>query len=219
MKVWQNLVNASTEDLIRCYQDVGSTNRDEAFEILVLRFRVDLLKFCEARCRMFGQSSEVAEDICFETFAAYAKKTGFDSIKGKGNSIDDSFLIYLCGIAKNSLTNYYRTQKRKRAGKWSDGNERIVTEIPELPPTASIKAIITFQTIKSLPYSHQVIYFTYKSYERLGCNLPKKLQEEIRNHLGGIKQSTVRSYFKVANDKINIALQGLELSKKNTNGK
>ena len=54
----------------------------------------------------------------------------------------------------------------------------------------------------SLPYSHQVIYLTYTTHEKEGVNLPPKSRTELRNHLGGISQSTIRSYKKEAIDKI-----------------
>ncbi|KYG81648.1 RNA polymerase sigma factor (sigma-70 family) [Roseivirga ehrenbergii] len=198
----------STQDLIDTYQNVDLPNREEAFSVLVLRFRQDLLNFCEMRCRKFGQSHEVAEEIVFKTFESYAKKPGFDLKEAKGKTDDDSFIIYLAAIAKNNLTDFYRIQKRKEEGNWSDGSEVIITELPKLPTEASLENQIVYKVLCSLPYSHKVIYLTYKSYENAGCNLPRKLLKELREHLG-IEQGTIRTYKKETLDKISIALLGL----------
>lgn len=207
---WKKYEGLSTRELIDIYQNTGHVNRDDSFYVLVHRFRQDLLNFCEMRCHRFGQSSEVAEEITNKAFEAYARNPGFDTKEAKGKSDDDSFLIYLSAIAKNALTDYYREQKRKQGGKWYDGTEKIITDLPELPSSASLENKVVHKVLASLPYSHKVIYLTYKSYENNGCNLPRKLLHELREHLG-IEQVTIRTYKKEALDKIQIALTGIKI--------
>lgn len=199
-----------TLELVNLFQDLTYPDRDNAFHAIVYRFRQDVLNYCEIRCRKFGQSPEVAEEVVIGVFQSFAKKPGFDITRAKGKNDDHSFLIYLLGIARTVLTDIYRVQKRKKEGKWSDGSETIVTCLPSLPQCASLKNKVVHQVLSELPYSHQVIFMTYKSYENAGCNLPRKLLNELREHLG-IEQVTIRSYKKETLDKIEIALKGIRI--------
>lgn len=219
MAEWKRFETYETEDLIRLFQNRKSSepDRDDAFCALVLRFREDVLKKTEIISSRFRHSPTVAEIVTDKTFEAYLKKGEFKFDKAAKASIDDSFKIYLYGIARNELVNYYRKQKRIKDGKYSDGTEQIITDLPEISmANLNVRGRIKFEVIQALPYSHRVIYLTYSAYEKLGCNLPKKLQQEIREHLGGIKQVTVRTYKKEACDKIVEALRILELT---SNGK
>ena len=213
MKDWKRLNNKTTKEIITLFQEGESPDKDDAFFVLVNRFKRDLLNFCEIRCKSFGQGPNVAECIVEKTFQAYATKGKFLFENGKGKNDDHSFLIYLNGIAKNKLTDFYRDQQKKEQGLHYDGSECIVTSLPALPDNAPMEAKVKYKVLKSLPYSHLVIYLTYKSYEKDGCNLPKKLLTELKNHLGGITQVTVRTYKKEAIDKINEALSVLSFTK------
>ncbi len=210
MNGFEEIRNLDTRELIGIFQSQLHPNRDNAFYALVERFKVDFLKICEVRCGRFGQTEEVAIELFENVFKAYAKKPNFNFSNTSTDDDDHAFLAYLSGIARNELTNIYRDQKRKREGKWSDGNETIVTSIPPLCRNPTLKSRIIHKIISDLPYSHRVIYCTYKSYESTGCNLPRKLQKELREHLN-ITQDTVRYYKKEALDKIKVALTGLEM--------
>ncbi|UCS93280.1 sigma-70 family RNA polymerase sigma factor [Echinicola marina] len=216
MNDWKKYENMATRELIDIFQDPCHINREEAFYVLVYRFRQDLLNFCEIRCKNFGQSFEVAEELVHSVFESYAKKPGFNIENSKGKNDDDSFLIYLIGIAKNRLVDIYRIQKKKQDGKWSDGSESLITKLPELPYTASPESKMIYKIISSLPYSHRVIYLTYIAYENAGCNLPRKLLKELRDHLN-IEQSTIRGYKKEAMDKINIAKEAFRTAESEKN--
>ncbi len=207
------LNSKSSEELIRLFQNKLEPDRDSAFIILVHRFREDLLKKCEISCKRYGHGPDVAEIIAENTFKAYAQTGTFDfnPLKAKGKTIDESFQIYLYRISKNELINYYRQQEKKRLGHYYDGNETIIVNMPDIPiDRLDAENKLKYSIIQSLPDSHRVVYLTYKAYEKLGCNLPKKLQAELRHYLGDIKQTTIRAYKKEAIDKIN---QGLEILK------
>jgi hypothetical protein len=216
MTAWKEYDSKSTEELIAIFQNKSSSNklnRNNAFFALVNRFKKDLLQKCEINCKRFGHSSNTAEIIAENTFKAYAKKGKFDPDEGKGNTVDDSFKIYLYGIAKNELTNFYRIEQKKEKGQHYDGTERIITELPTVDlNNLSTKVKIQYEIIQSLPPSHKTIYLTYAAHERAGCNLPKKLQEELRQHLGNVTQNTIRSYKKEAHDKIKQGLKIMNLT-------
>ena len=131
----------------------------------------------------------------------------------------DSFKLYLYGIAKNELTDYYRLQQRKERGHFYDGSQTIIKDLPPLPNIKlSIEDQIRLKAIESLSSSHRAVYLTYKQHERMGCNLPKKLLEELREFLGGVKQTTVRGYKKEANDEINKYIEIMKLTKELSDG-
>lgn len=200
------LDNRSTRELVMIFQDLKSLERDDAFYVLVSRFSSDLLRACEIRCEKFGQGPLVAIELCENVFKSYARKPSFDFTKARTTDDDKAFQLYLYSIARRELTNIYRAQRKKEQGKWSDGTERLVTELPAVK-NLNPRAKILVEVLATLPYSHRVIYLTYKSYEKIGTNLPRKLQQELRNHLGGIKQATIRAYKKEALEKIEFALK------------
>ena len=202
----KNLEGCSTRELILTFQDSNSPDADNAFYVLVNRFSSNLLRTCEVRCDRFGQEPSIAVELVENVFRAYARKPSFSFEKKRIDDDDKAFEVYLNSIASRELTNLYRLQKKKEQGKWSDGKERLVTDLPPLM-NLTPRARITLEVLKELPYSHQVIYLTYTSYEKIGSNLPRKLQKELREHLGGIKQATIRAYKKEAMDKIAFALK------------
>jgi RNA polymerase sigma factor (sigma-70 family) len=215
MTAWESYNSKSTQELIEIFQKKGGTTtiRNKAFFALVHRFRQDLLNKCEVRCKQFGHSANVAEIIAENTFKAYAKKGKFDPNEGKGKTIDDSFKIYLYTIAKNELTNYYRIEEKKRNGKFYDGTEKIITELPKVNlKELDTRARVRYEIISSLTPSQRTVYLTYFAYEKIGCNLPGKLQSELRAHLGDVSQSTIRSYKKEASDKIKEGLRIMDIT-------
>lgn len=217
MNSWKDLESKPTGELIELFQGKTTTSqlRDEAFIALTYRFREDLLAKCEILCARFHHGPGIAEVITTNTFKAYAKKGNFVKSEGKGETIDDSFKIYLYGIARNELTNFYRQEERKRKGQYYDGSETIVTDLPrDLDLThADIETKLRVKIIQDLPKSHRAIYLTYKAHEKKGCNLPEKLREELRAYCGGIDQGTVRTYKKEVNDMIALALKASKFTK------
>lgn len=215
MTHWKDFESRLTEELISVFQDKtqDENHREMSFFALVHRFRKDLVQKCEIRCKRFGHGPNVAETIAENTFKAYAKKGSFDTSEGKGATCDDSFRIYLYGIARNELTNFFRVEEKKAKGLHYDGSEQIVTELPVVDVTGlSGEDRLRYGIIQSLPKSHRAIYLTYKLYEKTGCNLPKKLMLALRNYCGGISQNTVRTYKKEAVDKIEDAVKIMKMT-------
>lgn len=212
---WKKLNSKSTEDLIKLFQKKANPERGDCLKVLIYRFSKDLLEKCEIICSRRGQGPDVAEIIAQRTFEAYAVKGKFDFAKATGNTIDDSFLIYLFGIAQNQLIDYHRQQRKKELGRDYDGTEQVVTKLPDVPlEQLKIDERIRYEIVQSLPESHQIVYLTYATYEKKGCNLPKKLQALLRKRLGDVSQSTVRAYKKEALDKINDGIKVMTLTKK-----
>lgn len=210
MTNWEGLSLKSIEELLQIFEDRVEPDCIYALEAIVLRLRKDLLEKCEVMCRAYGHSVTVAETIAERTFNSYSKRGKFRLGKSKAATVEAAFKIYLYGIARRELTNFYRELTKKTG---YDGNEEIVTELPPLPSNASEEQKIIYNIIESLPYSHKVVYLTYKSHEVEGYNIPKKLQEKIRKHLGDIAQVTIRGYKKEANDRVNQAIDIFKKSK------
>jgi cell wall assembly regulator SMI1 len=78
---------------------------------------------------------------------------------------------------------------------------------------------IIIKAIESLTPAQRTVYLTYTKYEKLGFNLPKKLREQLRVHLGGIEQSTIRTYKKEALEKIKSYKEVMKLTKELSDGK
>ncbi|MFD1553421.1 hypothetical protein DNU06_07050 [Putridiphycobacter roseus] len=216
MENWKKFENEDTATLIKLFQSKAEEEsvREGAFYSLCYRFRKDLLCKCEITCKRFGHDINVAEQISEATFARYAQKGDFKIEKSSLTSIDAAFKLYLYAISKNELTNYYRLEEKKKRGHYYDGSERIITDLPPLPNIKlCIEDEIRLRAIESLSPAHRAVYLTYKQHERNGCNLSKQLQNELREHLGGVKQTTVRGYKKEANDKVNIYLEAMNLTK------
>ncbi|NOU58889.1 RNA polymerase sigma factor [Marinifilum caeruleilacunae] len=213
------LKKVDTQELILQFQNIKSSeeNRDQAFAVLCTRFRERILNKCEIRCNQFGYNITVAETIAERTFYKYAKSPGFDITKSKASSIDIAFELYLLGIAKRELTNYFREEKKKLNGTYYDGNEQIIENLPKVDISKmNLKARIMHLAILSLPDKHRTIYLTYKYYEKIGCNLPRSLLSKLREHLG-VSQNTIRSYKKEAIDKINSYIEVMEATKNISN--
>jgi hypothetical protein len=104
-------------------------------------------------------------------------------------------------------------EEKKKNGLFYNGTEEIITELPEVDlKELDTKARVRYEIIKSLTPSQRTVYLTYFAYEKIGCNLPGKLQAELRSHLGNVTQSTVRSFKKEANDKIKDGLRIMEIT-------
>lgn len=221
MSDWNELKDEPTIRLTELFQSDDSTEsqKENAFYALCHRFKRAVLERSEIVCNRFGHDITVAEQITTATFSAYAKKGGFEIEKATQQEPDDAFKRYLFKIAKNELTNYYREQQRKKDYPY-DGTEHIITELPILEGMElSLEQSIIVKAIESLTPSQRTIYLTYSQYEKLGFNLPKKLLEELRAHLGGISQTTIRTYKKEALDKIKSFTEVMELTKKLSDGK
>lgn len=208
MSDWKIFEATATEVLIDHVQNSAQdkTVCDNAFLALMFRFRLDLLQKCERICKNRGYDKDVAQLICERTFIKYGKSKKFKIEEGKYECVNTCFKLYLYAIASNELKNYYKEEEKRKAGQLYDGTENIVTRIPNIDVNKlSDEDRIIHETLTALPYSHQVIYLTYKTHEREGVNLPKALRLKLREHLGGISQETVRGYKKEANDKIEAA--------------
>ncbi|GAB5566136.1 MAG: hypothetical protein Wins2KO_31990 [Winogradskyella sp.] len=213
MSDWKTLESHPTKVLIDYLQgEMQSTEvKKNAFLALMFLFRKDLLNKCEAICKNRGFDVDVAQLITERTFGKYGKSKNFRIEEGKSTSIDTCFKVYLYGIAKNELNNYYREEEKRKKGLLYDGTENIVTKIPNVDiEKLDKKNKIIHETLMSLPYSHQVVYLTYKTHEKEGVNLPKALRIKLREHLGGVEQSTIRTYKKEAIDKIESAKKILQ---------
>ncbi len=221
MSDWKKLKDESTLKLTEIFQDKSSSDslRENAFHALTHRFKETILNNLEITCKRFGNDITVAEQVASSTFSSYAKKGEFLLSEANDEDVDIAFRNYLLAIARNELTNYYRLQQRRKNYPY-DGSEQIVTELPELEGMQlNMEQIILIKAIDSLTPAQRTVYLTYTKYEKLGFNLPQKLRDSLRNHLGGIKQSTVRTYKKEALDRIRSYKEVMNLTKELSDGK
>lgn len=208
MANWHRFEKLNTETLIAHCQntDNDENERDDAFLALCFRFRGDLLKKCEFLCKRRGHDIDVAVEIVENTFKKYGKSRNFDPKLGNHDSIDNCFKYYLYKIAGNELKDYYKREQKRLNDQLYTGEETIITNLPDVDlETLDTESRIIHETLMELPYSHRVIYLTYMMHEKDGVNLPRTLQKRLRDHLGGISQSTVRTYKKEAIDRIEAA--------------
>lgn len=220
MSDWNNLKNESTIRLTDLFQAKESTNtqKENAFHALCFRFKEDLLKKSEIVCKRFGHDITVAEQVTTATFTAYARKGDFQIKKAAHKDVDYAFRFYLFKIARNELINYYREQQRKKDYPY-DGTEGVITELPVMQGMKlNLEQTIIIKAIESLTPPQRTVYLTYKRYEESGFNLPKKLLKELRAHLNGISQTTIRTYKKEALDKIKSFTEVMELTKEFSDG-
>lgn len=221
MSDWKSIKDEDTERLTEIYQNKNNSKsqRENAFHALCHRFKNDVLNKCEIICKRFGHDVTVAEQIATATFIAYARKGDFQISKTHRDNVDLAFKVYLYKISRTELTNYYREQQRRNNNPYT-GEERIITELPPLPGVKlNLKQAILIKAIESLTPAQRTIYLTYKQHEKLGFNLPKKLLEELREYLGGISQTTIRTYKKEAVDKIENYTKVMNLTKELSNEK
>lgn len=205
MANWRRLENLDTIKLISHCQKIENEEniKDEAFIALCFRFRGDLLKKCEFLCKRKGHDIDVAREIVKNTFKKYGKSRKFNPSICNHKNIDDCFRFYLYKIAGNELIDYYKREQKRLNGQLYTGDETIITNLQDiLLESLDAESQIIHQTLLDLPYSHQVIFLTYTMHEKDGVNLPRALQQKLREHLGGISQATVRTYKKEAIDKI-----------------
>lgn len=221
MSNWNILKDEPTLRLAEIFQDEHSTEfqKENAFHAICYRFKDAVLKRSEIVCKRFGHDITVAEQVTTATFTSYAKKGGFLIQNANKQNVDDAFKSYLFKIAKNELTNYYREQQRKKDYPY-DGTEHIITELPVLEGMIlSVEQSIIIKAIESLTPSQRTVYLTYRQYEKLGFNLPKKLLQALRKQLGDISQTTIRTYKKEAFDKIKSYTEVMKLTKELSDGK
>ena len=210
------LTDKTTSELISVFQDGSKPQsaKENAFIALCTRFRKELLEKCEIVCKRYGHSVVIAEQIADETFRKYALKPNYQWNESKAKDYDTGFLIYLLGITRKELTNYYRAQKRKLDGCDYDGTEQIITELPPIPEERlDVETRVKHAAIQSLSARHKTVYLTYEFHQRKGFNLPRKLQVELREHLGIEKQSRVRGIKKEAVDKVNAYIEAMNITK------
>lgn len=203
MTGWKRFENTDIETLINLFQanKTVDLDRDDAFLAICFRFRQDLLNKCEKNCSYRGYDIEVAQQITEETFRAYGKSKVFKVENCNQSNVEICFKLYLYKISSNLLNDYYKIEEKRKKGQLYDGTEGLITKLPNIE-LHDIESKIIHETLSELPYSHQVIYMTYTAYEKMGVYLPRVLQAQIREHLGGIEQVTVRGYKKEAIDKI-----------------
>jgi hypothetical protein len=221
MSDWKELKDDHTLRLTQIYQDKSNSLplRENAFHALAHRFKEGILKICEIRCKRFGHDINVAEQVTTATFKSYAERGRFEIKPEDEADADYLFVGYLVGIVKIELTNYYRQQQRKINYPY-DGTEEIITDIPILEGMdINLEQQILIKAIQSLTPSQRTVYLTYKQHEIDGFNLPKKLLIKLREHLGGVKQTTIRGLKKEALDKIKNFTSAMEVTKEFYNGR
>jgi hypothetical protein len=221
MPDWTRYQGIELEKLTELYQNDKETdiNRDDAFLAICFRLRDDLIEKCTIICGKFSLGFDTAVAITELTFDRYGRFKSFNPDKCKTQDLLICFKLYLYRIAKNLVFDHIKTESKRKKGLLYDGSESIVKEMPNIDlESLDADSRIIHKTLMELPYSHRVIYLTYKAYEKNGVNLPRKLLNEMREHLGGIEQGTVRTYKKEAIDKIEQAISIISAMNQSQNG-
>lgn len=213
MQNWRKFEIHTTIELITQIQkrnDPCETSLSEsAFYAFVFRFEKELTKKVEVVCANWGFNIEETVEVVQATFKKFWIYPRFNQEKKKERNIDKAVLMYLYGIARNELSNYYN-KKNGIMRSFYDGSEQIVYDLPSIDEDDycdnEYKLLsVRFEAIKSaletLSVKHKIIYLTYSSHEHSGKKLPRLLLNRMRDELG-INQATIRSYKKVVFDKV-----------------
>lgn len=219
MSDWERFKEDTTEDIIRCIQNDKSVDEvfDSALCALIMRFRERLAKSTAKVCQNRGYNIDVAYEMVEIAFEKYGKSRKFQIEKCNTSDIDKCFELYMLQIIKNSLNDYYKNKNKLKNGQLYTGNEEIITSLPYIDVETLEQMGREMRTIhnvlQKLPHKELVVYLTYMRHEKDGVCLPRKLQKELRDYLGGVTQTTVRAYKKKAMDKIEEAKAVLKMIK------
>lgn len=218
---WEDLKDEPTEDLIeymKCKVDVSYVELAKAAYVAFnFRFRSDV----EDKARKIGKYWGFDRETCdqevenaFKRFFQYPFK--FTKAKCKTSLIDDCVKFYLYSVVQNRFKDYYNELFQENPSPY-DGMEQVVVEFPELE-SLELDSKIEDEykslhqkmatLLNNLTFNERVIYLTYKTYEKKGFKLPRKLLNELRQ-VTGLKQSSIRVYKMQALEKMN------ELQKQN----
>jgi hypothetical protein len=213
MQDWKDFEKYSTIELIKQIQKRNSpcetSLSESAFYAFVFRFESELIKKTEIICLNWGFNNEETTEIVQNVFTKFWRYPNFKLEKKKEQNIDKAVLLYLYGIARNELTDYYNKKKGLKLSPY-DGSEQLVYDLPlyEKQEEYNIdnkSSIIRFKAIKAaletFSDKHKIIYLTYSSYEYPGKKLPRFLLNKMREELD-ISQATIRSYKKDVFDKV-----------------
>jgi RNA polymerase sigma factor (sigma-70 family) len=218
MENWQDYEQYSSLDLIELIQLKDDPDYQEgaeaAFYAFVFRFRKDILNKCEIICKNWGYDKEIALEIAERTFQRFWKYPKFDPEKSGAKNLDSGVKLYLYGIAKRILTDYYHAEHGINQSPYS-GDEEIQTEFPDIDqwdmePEQKKYLKKQYEIIKKalnrLSESHKIIFLTYKAHEKEEYKMPRDLLKSLRERLN-LAQNTIRAYKKEAFDKVNEYLE------------
>ncbi len=211
---WKEFEQESTVDLIE-YMKWGNDPQlkdtaDDAFIVFCFRYREDVQRKVRIVAGNWGYDSTVADCIAEKTFERFRKYLSFKPGECGRKTIDICVQLYLLKISGRLLADYRKAILHPNP---FIGDEEIIHDFPDLdvlPASVERKAIMQkkYDIIKGaldrLSPKHNIIYLTYKQYEQQlneGFNLPRALQQSLRDELG-LSQASIRVYKKEAFDTV-----------------
>ncbi|MCR9131301.1 MAG: hypothetical protein NXI08_01955 [bacterium] len=212
---YQELLSLPTNQLLSIFQQRNASQETEeiVFTIICDRFKINLMRAIQTKCNHYRLGVSIAEEILEITFKKFAQTRSFNFSKSKAKTVDDAFSIYLFFIANNSIKDRKEEEIKKVQGKYYDGTEFIITDLPKIDPNKlDLRSKVIYETVRSLTLQERTVYLTYKEYEKDGVRLPRLLLKQLRKQLGDVKQTTIRSHKKNAIDTINNALKVMNLT-------
>lgn len=216
MQSWLQFKDKPTIELIKQIQkrtDPQENSFSEfAFQAFVFRFEEDVTKKTEVISGNWGFNIEETIEIVQNVFKKFWKYPKFNIEKKKEQNLDKAVILYLYGIARNELANYFNKKNGLMLSPY-DGSEQLVYDLPEIPDLddqvdynidvqlSKIRLKAIKAALETLSEKHKIIYLTYSSHEYSGKKLPRELLCKLREELG-VNQATIRSYKKDVSDKI-----------------
>ncbi|MDD4993814.1 MAG: sigma-70 family RNA polymerase sigma factor [Paludibacter sp.] len=216
MQSWLQFKDKPTIELIKQIQKRTDPKEisfsESAFHAFVFRFEGDVTKKAEVICGSWGFNIEETIEIVQNVFKKFWRYPKFNVEKKKEQNLDKAVILYLYGIARNELTDYFNKKNGLKLSPY-DGSEELVYDLPEMPilddqadynvdvQLSKIRLKAIKAALETLSEKHKIIYLTYSSYEYSGKKLPRELLCKLREELG-VNQATIRSYKKDVSDKI-----------------
>jgi RNA polymerase sigma-70 factor (ECF subfamily) len=182
--------------MIKIIFNLKKHNSDNFKEIYELNFNY-VYSFIFSRV---AANKETAEDMVQETFVSAMK--AWDSYKG-----NSSYKTWLCGIAKNIIFNFYRSNKEKDSFYYEEVIEKVKDfQNVEFIIINSESRNIIFKTLNNLkPVYRYVLILKYmddysvKEVSECLCKTPKSIDGILQR----AKNSFKEEYMKISGDELN----------------
>ena len=213
MKNWEDYKDTPTIDLIEYMKRKDSQEdkdiADAASTALFFRFRSQFIKGCEFVCsrhKHYDLNLDTAIKIAYISFSRFKKNPSFSKEKSNSQDIDTGLILYLNGIARKALSDFFNKRKEFKISPYT-GEEEVIRLYPEInEDNIKVEDLrnyrLTQLVLDMFSRSHQIAFLTYHAYEVKGHNMPKPLLKKLRKELG-LKQVSVRAYKHKVNSTIN----------------
>ena len=176
---------------------------ERAFVHFCHRFEGDIKRKSEIYCKRYGYSEVIALEIAHCTFARVWKYPTFDIKKAKSKNVNKAILLWMYPILFTQIVKYGK--ENSCADPTAEENLELVTNTDELlarfdTPNVEAKREVRAKlktierALNRLSEKHQIIYFTYRAYQKQGKKIPRAITSLLRERLS-LTQKSVNTYY------------------------